>query len=183
MRRGEALGLRWRDIDLKAGTITVRRSAGIVRNAGEGAEVIEGSTKTARPRLIDIDPGTVALLESWKRARGSLSLVLARDGALVFGDQNGHHRQPEHLSRTWGQTVARATEYLGTHGDGLPPARLHDLRHCHATVLLLAGVPVHVVSQRLGHASPVVTMTVYAHVLPGSQREAANLFASRIEAA
>jgi integrase len=48
---------------------------------------------------------------------------------------------------------------------------------------LLAGVPVHVVSQRLGHASPVVTMTVYAHVLPGSQREAANLFARRIEAA
>jgi integrase len=49
--------------------------------------------------------------------------------------------------------------------------------------LLLAGVPVHVVSQRLGHASPVVTMSVYAHVLPGSQREAANLFARLIREA
>jgi integrase len=176
MRRGELLGLRWRDVDLRTGVITVRRSAGIVRNAGEGAEVIEGSTKTAKPRLIDIDADTLALLESWKRQRGSLALVLARDDALVFGDANGHHRQPEHLSRTWNQTVSRAI------GDGLdlPPARLHDLRHCHATILLLAGVPVHVVSQRLGHASAVVTMTVYAHVLPGSQREAATLFASRI---
>ena len=56
---------------------------------------------------------------------------------------------------------------------GVPPVRLHDLRHTHATILLLAGIPVHVVSQRLGQASPMVTMTVYAHVLPGNQREAA----------
>jgi integrase len=176
MRRGEALGLRWRDVDLKTGTITVRRSAGIVRNAGEGAEVIEGTTKTGKARVIDIDAETVAVLESWKRHRVSLNLVLARDDQLVFGDLNGSHRNPEHLSRTWNQTVARAI------GDdiGVPGIRLHDLRHCHATILLLAGVPVHVVSQRLGHASPVVTMTVYAHVLPGSQREAASLFASRI---
>jgi integrase len=176
MRRGEALGLRWRDVDLKTGIVTVRRSAGIVRNAGEGAEVIEGSTKTSKPRMIDIDADTVTLLESWKRYRGSLNLILARDDQLVFGDINGDYRQPEHLSRTWNQTVARAI------GDGvdLPPARLHDLRHCHATVLLLAGVPVHVVSQRLGHASAVITMSVYAHVLPGSQREAAALFARLI---
>jgi integrase len=58
--------------------------------------------------------------------------------------------------------------------------RLHDLRQTHATLLLTAREPVHVVSQRLGHASPVVTMTVYAHVLPGSQREAADLFARLI---
>ncbi len=62
----------------------------------------------------------------------------------------------------------------------VPPIRLHDLRHSHATILLTAREPVHVVSQRLGHVSAVVTMTVYAHVLPGSQREAANLFARLI---
>jgi integrase len=59
----------------------------------------------------------------------------------------------------------------------------HDLRHTHATLLPLAGVPVHVVSERLGHASPVVTMTVYARVLPGSQREAADLFARLVREA
>ena len=50
----------------------------------------------------------------------------------------------------------------------VPPVRLHDLRHTHATVLPQLSVPVHVISQRLGHASPMVTMTVYAHALPGS---------------
>ena len=65
-----------------------------------------------------------------------------------------------------------------------PPAiRLHDLRHSHATILLTAGVPVHVVSQRLGHASPVITLQVYAHVVPGSQRDAADLFARIIAGA
>ena len=59
--------------------------------------------------------------------------------------------------------------------------RLHDLRHTHATILLTAREPVHVVSARLGHASGVITQTVYAHVLPGSQREAAERFASLIE--
>jgi len=67
--------------------------------------------------------------------------------------------------------------------EALTVIRLHDLRHTHATVLLTAREPVHVVSQRLGHASPVVTMTVYAHVLPGSQREAAELFARLIRGA
>jgi integrase len=69
-------------------------------------------------------------------------------------------------------------------GDDAPPViRLHGLRHAHATILLTAGVPVHVVSQRLGHTSPVVTMTVCAHVLPGSQREAADQFARLIRKA
>ena len=69
--------------------------------------------------------------------------------------------------------VARLERGATADRSGIRPAR-------HATILLLAGVPVHVVSQRLGHASAVVTMTVYARVLPGSQPEAASLFASRI---
>jgi integrase len=179
MRRGEVLGLRWRDVDMDAATITVRRSAGLIRVKGEGAQVVEGLPKTGKPRVIDLDPGTVAVLRTWKRERGTLALVLARDDALVFGDINGQHRQPEHFSRTWNQTAARAV------GDGLdlPPIRLHDLRHSHATILLQAGEPVHVVSQRLGHASVVVTLTVYAHVLPGDQRRAAARFAELVEVA
>jgi len=56
--------------------------------------------------------------------------------------------------------------------------RLHDLRHTHATLLLAAGKRVEVVSERLGHASPMITLTVYAHVRPGDQRDAAELLAS-----
>ena len=58
--------------------------------------------------MIDLDPGTVAVLRAWKRERGTLSMVPHRDDALVFGDLNNRHRQPEHFSRTWGQTVRRA---------------------------------------------------------------------------
>jgi integrase len=178
MRRGEALALRWRDLDLDAATARVRRSAGMVRVAGEGAGVVEGSTKSGKPRLVDLDAPTVTLLRACRRERGALALQLARDDALVFGDIQGGHRNPEYVSRQFARDVARCSGGLG---DGaLPGIRLHDLRHTHATILLTAGVPVHVVSARLGHASAVVTMTVYAHVLPGSQRDAADRFAALV---
>jgi integrase len=178
MRRGEALALRWRDVGLDEGTVRVRRSAGMIRNAGEGAGVVEGPTKTDKPRLVDLDGPTVAVLRARKRERGALALQLARDDALVFGDIQGDHRNPEHVSRQFARDIARARGEPG--GQALPVIRLHDLRHTHATILLTAREPVHVVSARLGHASAVVTMTVYAHVLPGSQRDAADRFAALV---
>ncbi|MBO0824799.1 MAG: site-specific integrase [Actinobacteria bacterium] len=180
-RRGEMLALRWKDIDLDAATVSIRRSAGVVRTAGESAGVVEGDTKSGKPRVVDLDPGTVAVLRAHRKARGGVALQLARDDALVFGTIEDTYRNPEHTSRSFAADVARCRKDLGE--DALPVIRLHDLRHTHATLLLLAGVPVHVVSERLGHASAVVTMTVYAHVLPGSQREAAGLFARLIEEA
>ena len=74
MRRGEALSLRWRDIDLDGGCIRLRRSAGIVRYAGEGAEMVEDDTKSSKPRVIDLDADTVALLRAWRKQRGLLAL-------------------------------------------------------------------------------------------------------------
>ena len=177
-RRGEALALRWRYVDLEAGTVRIQKSAGMVRVAGESAGVVEGDTKSGKPRIVDLDEGTVAVLRARKRERGALALQLARDDALVFGDLEGGHRNPEHVSRQFGRDVDRCRAELGA--EAVPVIRLHDLRHTHATLLLLAREPVHVVSQRLGHASPVVTMTVYAHVLPGSQREAAGRFAALV---
>jgi len=180
-RRGEMLALRWRDLDLDAATVSIRRSAGMVRNVGEGAEMVEGATKSGKPRVVDLDPATVAVLRAHRKARGEMHLSHARPDALAFGDIEGNHRNGEHVSRQFARDIARCRETLG--GDALPAIRLHDLRHTHATILLTAREPMHVVSQRLGHASAVVTMTVYAHVLPGSQREAANLFAQLIEEA
>jgi hypothetical protein len=66
---------------------------------GEGAVVKEGDTKTAKPHVVDIDAATVALLKAYKRERGGMALQLARDDALVFGDQEGNHRHPERFSR------------------------------------------------------------------------------------
>ena len=87
----------------------------------------------------------------------------------------------ETFSRHFARDIARCRAEFGP--DALPVIRLHDLRHTHATILLLAGVPVHVVSQRLGHASPTITLSVYAHVMPGNQRDAADLFARLIREA
>ena len=177
MRRGELLALRWRDIRLDAATISIQRSAGVVRVKGEPAQIVEGPAKTKKSRrVLDVDPGTVAVLRAHKRDRGSLALALARDDALVFGDLDGGHRHPERFSRLWNQTVHRAIK------DGIefPPIRLHDLRHTHATLLLSDGEPVKTVSERLGHASPSITLTVYAHVMPGDQKRAASRFADLV---
>ena len=81
LRRGEALALRWKDLDQESATLSVRRSAGMVRTKGEGAQMVESSTKTAKPRVVDLDPGTAEVLGTWKRERGSLALQLARDVA------------------------------------------------------------------------------------------------------
>lgn len=71
--------------------------------------------------------------------------------------------------------------YNDAHPDTpLPHARLHDLRHIHATTLLLAGVPVHVVAARLGHADPSITLCVYAHVIRAAEASAADTFAEAI---
>jgi integrase len=122
-----------------------------------------GADQDRRPRLID--PGTAAVLRAWKRERGSLALPLPRDDALLDRDIDGRHRQPEHFSRTWLQTVSWAIR----EGVDVPSIRLHDLRHTHAPVLLSAHEPVSLVSERLGHASEVVTVTVYSRVMPGDQ--------------
>ena len=173
MRRGEALALRWRDADLDAATVSVRRSAGMVRNAGEGAGVVEGDIKSGRPRVVDLDDEAIAVLRAWKRDRGAMALQLVTPGSLMFGDIEVGHRNPEHVSRQFTRDVERCGQ--------VPAVRPHDLRHTHAT--LLQRRRVDVVSQRLSHVGPVVTMTVYAHVLPGSQREAAGTFARLIREA
>src|SRR5687768_18554813 len=80
----------------------------------------------------------------------------------------GAPTHPDRFSQIFNKTVARAA---------VPRRRLHDLRHTHATLLLKAGVPVKVVSERLGHANAAFTMSVYQHVLPGMQAEAAATFA------
>jgi integrase len=179
MRRGEALALRWRDVDLDAGRLAVRRSVGVVKTKGAGERLVEGSTKTGRSRVVDLDAGTVAALRAYRAARGLLALDLVRDPALVLSNLDGTHRHPERFSRRFSGQVAQARKALGE--ERLPGIRLHDLRHTHASLLLADGVPVKVVSERLGHASATITLTVYQHVHPGMGRQAADRFAALLE--
>jgi integrase len=181
MRRGELLALRWRDVDMDAGTLRVRRSVGVVKVKGQTNRIVEGDTKTGKARTVDIDDATVTLLRAHKRERGGLKLTLARDDALVFGNAEGKHRHPETFARAFKDHLKRCDKQLTAADRETPPMiRLHDLRHTHATLLLSRREPVKVVSERLGHSNATVTMTVYAHVLPGNQRAAAESFAALV---
>jgi integrase len=175
MRRGEALGLHWRDLDLDAGAISIRRGARMIRYKGERAGVHEAPTKGHTARVVAIDAGTVKVLRALRKERGALALQLARDDALIFGNLEGQLRNPEHVSQAFRAAVGRCRRVLGD--DVVPVIRLHDLRHTHATVLLREGVPLKVVSERLGHKDVATTLRTYAHVMPGDQQAAASLFA------
>ena len=89
------------------------------------------------------------------------------------------------MRRHEGTRMARFARRLGVDRNPLRRRtdRIEAVIRLATTILLLAGVPVHVVSQRLGHASPTITLAVYAHVMPGNQRDAADLFARLIKEA
>lgn len=170
MRRGELLGLPWRSVDLDAGTITIAKA--LVRGPDGFAD---SEPKTARGRrTIDLDPATVMALRRWLVAQKAERLAAGpawRDLGLVFARANG-----EPLGEIIGHRFDRLVEQ-----SGLPRVRFHDLRHTHATLLLAAGVPAHVVSRRLGHASEAFTLMQYGHVLPGQQRDAAERMAAMVD--
>ena len=129
--------------------------------------------------MIDIEPATAAVLRAWKSERGALALPLARSSSVVFGNREGSFRHPETFSKLFGKAQERCARTLGE--DALPRIRLHDLRHTHATLLLRDRESPNVVSERLGHASVTVTLSIYSHVLPGDQKAAAARFAALVE--
>lgn len=178
MRRGEALGLRWGDVDMTGGRVSIRRSAVLVKNHGAGESIVIGPPKSGRARVVDIDPRTVAVLKAHRSALAGLDLRLAREDAYVLPANDGGVRHPERFSRTFTARLCRVGKALG---EQAPPAiRLHDLRHSHATALLAAGVHPKVVQERLGHATISITLDTYSHVIPTMQRAAADSFAAAV---
>lgn len=184
-RRGELLNLRWTDIDLDAKKITITGSTAVI-----SGERINGTTKSGRTRVVSIDDETAAVLSQRKTNQTAEQLHAgdswrgARDG-YVFTTGWGEPIYPDTVT-------SLMTKLIRTHNqpeEGRPPknqlphARLHDLRHLHATTLLLSGVPVHVVAARLGHADPAVTLRVYAHVIRSAEAAAADIFAQAVNAA
>lgn len=166
MRRGELAGLRWSDVDVHAGTVSIRRAVVLV---GWSLHVSDAKTASGR-RTIDLDDRTVQMLRDRRASRVSLAAEAGQEldrDALVFDRPDGNPIHPEYISRTFDRAVAR---------HHLPRIRFHDIRHTHATLLLKAGVPAKVVAERLGHASAGFTLNVYQHVLPGMQTAAAETF-------
>ncbi|HZQ79892.1 MAG TPA: site-specific integrase [Acidimicrobiia bacterium] len=163
MRRGELLGLRWLDVDLDDGFLAVRQT-----RVSVDYEVAVGTPKTERGnRTVALDPATVAVLREHRARQLEERLAWGpawTDTGLVFTREDGTEIHPQRLSQYFRRHTASS---------GLPPIRLHDVRHSYATALIKAGQPIKVVSQRIGHASPTITMAIYQHVLPSDDVEAA----------
>jgi integrase len=165
VRRGEALGVRWSDIDLDAATVSLRRSRVVA-----GGRVVEGPTKTkAGERSIALDSVTVSVLRSWKSAQAAERLVMGagwgNDVGLVFTQPDGTPLYP--------QTVTAAFKRIAIEL-GIPTIGVHGLRHSSATMMLASGISPKVVSQRLGHANVSITLDTYSHVLPAHDQAAAD---------
>ncbi len=166
MRRGELLGLRWRDVDLDTRRLSIRQTI-----TSMGYEVIRSESKTAKgARTIDLDVRTVRMLRAHRveQLLQQRSLEKAHHGdGLVFCREDGDLYHPEFVRQSFERRIRPSP---------VTRIRFHDLRHTHATLLLKAGVPPKVVSERLGHATIAFTMEIYGHVSPGMQAEAAETF-------
>ncbi len=167
MRRGEAIGLRWEDVDLDGQCLFIVQQITEVR----GKSTI-GTPKTKRgTRLVPIDGATAAMLRRHREGQAVERLAWGpawNDAGLVFTRENGLPLRPEYATRHFQALVAEAA---------LPGIRLHDLRHTNASLALLAGVEMKVVSERLGHSQISVTADLYTHVNRGLGREAADRIA------
>lgn len=165
LRQGELLGLEWSDIDLDAGTLTVRRA--LARDHRGGWSLTEPKTARSR-RTVDLPATATAALQrqqsvqDGQRERAG-SAWQDRDG-LVFTDELGRP-----LSGSW--VTHRFHDMLDA--AGLPSIPFHGLRHSAATAMLAAGVPLKVVSEALGHATITITADRYAGVVPAQRKDAA----------
>jgi integrase len=164
MRRNELLGLQWTDYDAEKATLSINR--GLVA-IGYDVRETRGKTRNAR-RCLDLDATTIAVINAWRVwQQTEHRAVGVEPGAWMFTDGNGEAIHPHAISQTFERIARRA---------GVRVVRLHDLRHTHGTLLIAAGVPVKVVSERLGHGHPAFTIETYQHVLPGMQADAARVF-------
>jgi integrase len=171
LRRGEILGLRWKeDVDLEAAELRIQQALTAV-----GYKIVTTEPKTHRSeRPVPLDPASVTVLRAWRKRQAEERLAAGeawQDSGLVFTDGLGRPLHPDEFSKTF-QRHVRAS--------GLRRIRLHDLRHSYATAALSAGMPAKVLSQILGHVSVAFTLDVYAIPTADDEREAAERVASLI---
>lgn len=164
-RRGEALALRWEDVDWGARTVTLRRTQSLWASKRRTEDPKQGP-EGARP--LEVSDDLMAILKL-QQDRQALERLAAGDRwqehGWVFTTRNGTWFSGGHVWEAFKRALRKA-DLPGT-------MRPHDLRHALATHWLRQGVGVDMVAGRLGHADPAMTLRVYAHVMPGAQREVA----------
>ena len=155
IRRGELLGMQWRDLDLDGKTLRIERALEETRS---GVRLKLPKTLAGR-RTISMPEIVINALRDHRREqlelRVKLGLGKLADDAFVFSNFDGKHHSPSGLSVQWRDTAA-AIGFEGT--------TWHSFRHTHASMLIAAGMDIVQVSKRLGHSSPTVTLNVYSHL-------------------
>ena len=163
LRRGEVLGLQWRDVDLETGTLYVRRTLAPI----DGQERWEDTKTKSSSREIALSPSTVLTLrlEGERQDAGLAEHNVALTPRVqICAKPDGDLLKPYVLS----QGLRRIADRAGFEG-----VRFHDLRHTHASLLLGAATPLSVVTDRMGHESITTTVNTYGHVLPEAEFKAA----------
>ena len=166
MRRGEALGLHWADVNLDEARLQVASSL-VVASSGLS---LEPPKTSSGKRVVDLDSRTVDVLKGHRGKQDEIALCLRMPLSKIVFPRDGVEGwcHPNTLSHALSSLSKKA---------GCPKITFQSLRHFHATVALQTGQNVVVVSKRLGHKNVSTTLNIYGHVLPGWQRETAEAFA------
>jgi integrase len=159
LRRGEALALTWEDVDLERGLIHVRRSWG--KLGGKGV-FSEPKTLGSRRTVPVPNPTLERLRAYWEKVAEGFGEEEARRLFLFPGRDPNRPVDPDAPNHLLARVCRRA---------GLPPIRVHDLRHTYGSLLLARGAPLELVSERMGHANPTITLGIYRHLLDEERRE------------
>lgn len=165
MRQGEILGLRWKDIDFEQGCLRITQTL-----SSDGKELLPYTKTKAGIRSVDLPEETIQQLLLHKNMIEQEKIELGdqyMDFDLVACTSRGTPTNKSNIRRTFKAITKKAN---------LAKIRFHDMRHTHATLLLLQGVNSKIVSERLGHADVRITLDTYSHLLPSMQKETARSF-------
>jgi integrase len=161
LRRGEILGLKWSDINLKEGKITINNN--LVSTSSGAVFTTPKTDKSCR--TLELSEGILNLLKKHRLSQKENKLKLGdayKDNDLVCCYADGSLYQPKNFSKKFAWFLK---------SKGLKHIRLHDLRHSNATLMLTYGIPAKVASERLGHSSIGITLDLYSHVTSSMQKE------------
>lgn len=166
LRRGEILGLRWKDIHFEEKRASIQKNLVVVK----GTPILQEPKTNGSKRSISLPITTVEALKKYKRIQSQEKLkqgINYQDNDLIVATSVGTPVNPRNLPRSFYQLMKKAN---------LADIRFHDLRHTHATLMLQQGVHPKIVSERLGHSNTRITADIYSHVLPSMQEEAVDQF-------
>jgi integrase len=179
MRRNEMLGLRWRDVDLNAGKLTIEQS--LEQTRAHGIRTKAPKTESGR-RTISLPTATVTELRNHWRTQQEQRLACGMGRApadgFVLAAHDGAPQSPNAISKAWPVAMKAI---------GMKSVTLHSLRHTHASMLIASGMDILTISRRLGHSSATITLNIYGHLIHGTDRVAADImdraFGSKMVAA